>query len=391
MASFVDVLKATITASRKIPTTSAPARASDPKVPLSTSIANLEYFFDSCPITPIHFVYFTCSNRKCTPHIKSFFHEWVVGNKTVYSTLMTDGWSYTYGLTALQLLMYVDKSGVVAFEKAATGAPIQRGNKSIIPRTPKQTQVTVTIGDHITIGISYSKDPNDPLISTHKTSYTLMNTPQVQYERDEIKCNITLYAQPIDATCNCQKPNTNMGTQYANEPLAIPIIQKITDVYKGIVTGGAYKTRRKQKHIYKGIKYIVHDGQVGETRKYIGGSLKLTYKGTGYDDNGFIDFLYKYILSVVASRETGMENITIIYDEESYINTDTNRYICIIYEYTVYEEEERASIYYIDALKAFTAYYAYITPAEKTTSYEKTCFQEFQEDIMQHIPQVVVV
>jgi len=311
---------------------------------------------------------------------------------------MNDGWSYTYGLTALQKLMYVDKSGVIAFEKTTPGAPIQRKNRSIITRTQKQTEVTATIGDHITIGISCSKDPTDPLISTHKTYYTMMNTPQIQYERDEIKCNITLYAQPIDATSKCQKPSTDMGTQYITEPLAIPIIQKITDVYKGIVTGGGYKTRRKHKYVYKGIKHTIYDGpkkgkyiQVGKTRKYIGGSLKLTYKGIGYDDNGFIDFLYKYILSVVASRETGMENITIIYDTESYIDTDTNKYICIIYEYTVREEEERAGIYYIDALKAFMAYYAYITPSEKTTLDEKTCFQEFQEDIVQHIPQVVVV
>jgi len=295
------------------------------------------------------------------------------------------------------MLMYVDKSGVVAFEKERPGAVIQRGNRSIVPRT--LTQVTATIGDHITIGISPSRDPTDPLISTHKTYYTPMNTPNIQYERDDIKCNITLYAQPIDATCKCQKPNTNMGTQYINEPLAIPIIQKITNVYKGIVTGGGgRKTRRNQNYIYKGEKYIVHDGpkkgkyiQVGGTHKYIGGFLKLKYKGIGYDDNGFIDFLYETILSVVAAREPGMENIAIIYDEESYLDTDMNKYICIIYGYTVYEEEERAGIYYIDALKAFTAYYTSITPEEKTTESEKTCAQEFREDIVQHIPQVVAV
>jgi len=368
----------------------------DHKLPLSVSIANLEDFFNSCPITPIYFVYFTCSNRKCIPHIKSFFREWVVANKTVYSILMPNGWSYTYGLKALQLLIYVDKSGVVAFEKESPGAVIQRGNRSIIPRT--QTQVTATIGDHITIGISPSKDPTDPLINTHKTYYTPMNSPHIQYERDDIKCNITLYAQPIDATCKCQKPGTNMGTQYIDEPLAIPIIQKITNVYKGIVTGGGPKIRRKQKYLYKGVKYDVHDGprkgkyiHVGGIHKYIGGSLKLTYKGIGYDGNGFIDFLYETILSVVASRELGMENIAMIYDEESYLDTDTNKYICIIYGYTVYEEEERVAIYHMDALKAFTAYYTYITPEEKTTAYEKTCAEEFREDIVQHIPQVVAV
>ena len=316
----------------------------DHKLPLSASIANLEAFFNSCPITPIHFVYFTCSNRKCIPHVKSFFREWHVVNKTVYSILMPNGWSYTYGLTDLQRLVYVDKSG----EK-------ERGNRSIIPRT--QTQVTATVGDHITIGISPSKDPTDPLISTRKTYYTPMNTPNIQYERDDIKCNITLYAQSIDAT------------QYTNDPLTIQIIQKITNVYKGRVTGGGagHKISRKNP------------------------SLKLTYKGIGYDDNGFIDFLYETILSVVASRELGMENIAIIYDEDSYLDTDTNKYICIIYEYTVYEEEERVAIYHMDAIKAFTAYYTSITPEEKTTESEKTCAQEFREDIVQHIPQVVAV
>ena len=242
------------------------------------------------------------------------------------------------------MLMYVDKSG----EK-------ERGNRSIIPRT--QTQVTATVGDHITIGISPSKDPTDPLISTRKTYYTPMNTPNIQYERDDIKCNITLYAQSIDAT------------QYTNEHLAIPIIQKITNVYKGRVTGGgcSHETRRKRA------------------------SLKLKYKGIGYDDNGFIDFLYTTVFSVVASRELGMENIAMVYDEESYLDTDTNKYICIIYEYTVYEEEERVAIYHMDAIKAFTAYYTSITPEEKTTESEKTCAQEFREDIVQHIPQVVAV
>jgi len=368
-------------------------------VTLPTAIININSFFDTCHETQIHYIYFTCIKNKCIPNLKSKFREWFIYNKPVYSIVkQDDGWSYTYGISSLKKLVYIDNSEIISFEKHPIGAPIDKISKFIIPQKI-QKELTITIGDHITIGIENSIDPYDLLIETHKTYYLQRKTYNIQYKRESIHCDFLLYKQPIDSKIKCNRKIFNMGEQYKNEQNAIPIIQKITNVYKGTMVGGSntpHKLKNK-KHIYKGIQYQIQKGtrngkyiQVGNTRRYIGGSLRLTYNGIGFDD-GFINFLHKYILSIVAEQQSGMEDITIIYDEESYIRQDSNKYICIIYNYTVKEEEERASIYYIDALKAFTAYYTYITPEVATTYYEKTCLQEFHEEILLHIPQVVLV
>jgi len=374
-------------------------------VDLPTAIANLKSFFDSCPTTPVSFVYFTCVDNQCIPKVKSIFHEWFIDNKTVYSIFVPNGWSYTYGISSLKKLLYVDDTGIISFEKQPqlVGAPIHEISKTIMP-LKIQREVTATLGDHITIGIGSSIDPNDLLIDTHKTYYVQRRTPTIQYNRRGIYCDCLLYAQSIESCTKCDGKITNMGEQYKDEPIAIPIIQAITNAYKGTTVGGGSHSNSKKnkpkprKHLYKGVQYDVHNGsrngkyiQVGNTRKYIGGSLKVTYKGTGYDDEGFIDFLHVDVFSVVALKHPGMEGITIIYDEESYITPGSNKYICIIYAYTVHQEEERASIYYIDALRAFTAYYASKPSKVPNTAYENTCLQEFRAEIVQHIPQVVVV
>ena len=363
---------------------------------LTTAITNLRVFFDNCPETRIHYVYFICERNMCIPEIKSTFREWFVNKKAVYSIFKPYGWSYTYGLTSIKKLLYVDNTG-------APGAPIMSTfSKPIISTTPLQTQLTANLGDHITIEVVNSKDPNDLLIQTHKTYYTQLSTPTIQYVRRAIHCDCLLYAKPIDSHLKCIEDKYSMGEKYKDEPLAIPIIQKLTNMCKGMPTGGATQQRHKNKtsktHVYNGVHYEVHDGprngkyiEIGNTRKYIGGSQKLMYKGIGFDSEGFINYLYNRIFSVVAAQQSGMEGITIIYDEQSYIETDSNTYMCVIYEYTVIEEEERASIYYIDALKAFTSYYSYITPESKRTTNEKSCLQEFNEAIVQHIPQIVVV
>lgn len=381
---------------------------------LTTAITNLRAFFDNCPETRIHYVYFICERNKCIPEIKSTFREWFVNKKTVYSIFKPYGWSYTYGLTSIKKLLYVDNTGVVSFQKQPPGAPIQTTSKPIISTTPLQTQLIANLGDHITIGVVNSKDPNDLLIQTHKTYYTQLSTPTIQYGRRAIHCDCLLYAKPIESHLKCIEDKYSMGEKYKDEPLTIPIIQKITNICKGLHTGGATQQRHKNKtskthakthvkthaktHVYNGVHYEVRDGprngkyiEIGNTRKYIGGSQKLMYKGIGFDSEGFINYLYNRIFSVVAAQQSGMEGITIIYDEQSYIETDSNKYMCVIYEYIVNEEEERASIYYIDALKAFTSYYSYITPESKRTPNEKTCLQEFNEAIVQHIPQIVVV
>jgi hypothetical protein len=363
--------------------------------PFPNAVANLKTFFDSCPNTPIRFVYFTCDKMQCVPQIRTRFREWSAASKSVYSIFVSNGWCYTYGISSLKKLLYIDNTGVVSFEKHPPGAPVYT-SKAILSHKP-QKQVTAILGDHITVGISESKNPTDPTINTHKTYYVLMDTPTIQYRRQGIYCDCSLYAQPIDTSTICKYERYSMGEKYKDTPLAIPIIQKITNVYKGITTGGSRKSKPKT-YVHKGVQYEIQQGprngkyiQVGNTRKYIGGSPRLTYKEVGFDDMGFVDFLYKFIFSEVAKQQPGMEDITVIYDEESYISPGSNKYICIIYAYTVKEEEEMASIYYIDALKAFTAYYTYITPEVSRTPYEKTCLQEFHEEIAQHIPGVVMV
>lgn len=365
---------------------------------ISTPIANLKKYFESCPNTRIHYLYFTCVHNKCTPHIKDLFREWSVNRKPIYSIYVPNGWCYNYGISAIKKLLYVDNHGVISFENLPTGAPIHDTNTNTNATIQKTflKPVMTTLGDHITVGISESRNPQDFLIDTHKTYYVQRNTPTIQYKRKSIDCDFHLYSQAIDSETKCDSSTKNIEAQYIDEPFAIPIIQKITNVYKGTISGGKPKQKKKQ-HIYKGVSYEIQNGprkgqfiQLRNRRKYIGGSLKLTYKGTGFDD-GFIDFLHKYIFSVVALQQPGMEGITIIYDEESHIDKDSNKYICIIYDYVIMEEEERASIYYIDALKAFTAYYTYITSEEQRTIYEKRCLYEFNSEMIQHIPQVVVV
>lgn len=70
----------------------------------------------------------------------------------------------------------VKSETVRTFEKQSPGAPIHTSScvkvsrHTIIPAN-NQTELTATLGDHITIDIDVSKYPNDKIIMTHKIFY----------------------------------------------------------------------------------------------------------------------------------------------------------------------------------------------------------------------------
>uniref|UniRef100_A0A6C0KU49 Uncharacterized protein n=1 Tax=viral metagenome TaxID=1070528 RepID=A0A6C0KU49_9ZZZZ len=370
-------------------------------VNLESAISHLKNYFEKLKVTNIHYIYFRYdrTTKKCTPYILDRLREWMVHGSVIYSICTDNGWCYNYGITTLKRLVYVDNKGVVSFEKYLPGAPIDNSSiPSQITSDDNSSEIEGIIGDHITVGIENSRYPNDLLVRSHKTYYVEETAAQnIEYDRFEDTCNFLL-KQSINESTQCTS-RKSMGTQYRNEPLAIPIIKTITDIYKGIQTGGG--TPPKKYYMHKGKEYNIHKGKrggtyirVGNIRKYIGGMRKQMYEGVGFDNDGFLTFLDKYLFSVVIQKYS-IDGITIIYDEDSELQENANKYICIIYEYTyeLIDEKAKASFYYLNAMKAFKAYHAYKIPERERSMMQKSCLQEFLNEsksgFIKNLPQTV--
>lgn len=291
----------------------------------------LRTFLSTLKRSNIRFRYFT--RDMSTPQIAENLLEWKINDELCYIVNgITEPWSYTYSKSSLKNIIV----------NSTTHSNVEEYNSEI-----KIIGGNINQGDHITIGaVKHKSDPN-LWMYTHKTIYNETDDPNI-WVRSIIECNFILSNSIVEDSSKCYNSSENFGYKYASDPLAKEIIINMNKIYCN-------------------------------TYQIKGGHNVIIYKNTGWSDE-FMSFLYRYIILPVKNLRNDLENIIVLYDELSELdeNGNANKHIVFIYEF-----RDIRSVFYIDTLKALTAYYAYInqTTAINITVDESRCLLDFFKSV----------
>jgi hypothetical protein len=352
--------------------------------------ARLDAFINSLPQSTVKFFFFTESDL-VNPKIASNLSEWKIGNTPCFITKgSSPSWSYTYTASSLKALFLNSSTQTEtdAYAGRELHPPLQAGGHG---------GEVIEQGDHVTIGTLKYRGDSNLYMETHKTFYEDPGLDATHtWHRKTIDCKIVMTGniQDSDACYEYKiapKFWDTFAHKYRAEPFTMEIIKAMEKVYCG-----TYKASGGMKEYvkYKGHRYLVRTGKQGGryiqlrdgTKVYnpkmqnvhstqSGGHEPIEYEGTRFSLE-FVQFLCTYVIAPVKDARSDLEGIYILYDELSYFGNSSNRQIVIIYDF----RWPNTSVFYLDALKALTAYYA-SQKGEAATDFEKTTFNTFKVEV----------
>lgn len=338
----------------------------------------LRTFLDGLPKSEIRFRYFT--RNMDGPVIAENMSEWYVGGVQCFIVKgVSEPWSYTYSLPSIKNIITnaTTTSSVVAYEPEKTHGLVTGGNGD-----------DDFINTHITIGVTGYRDDPNLWMKTHKTFYRERDIPNT-WDRSDIECNFILNDDIVNKNTQCyfaNRKSDKFGQTYESDKLTTDVIEQMNKIYCGVSDGGAVSTVPKVYVRHHGNRYLLRKGkrggeyiQLSNGKKVYNRSLKqaggkqtpITYKGAGFSD-GLVDFLYEHVITKVKLYRNDFESAVILYDEQSQLADNANKQIVVMYDF-----RDDFRVFYIDALKAMTAYYASKEPSSSITETERTCYQEF--------------
>ena len=282
--------------------------------------------------THIHIIYFSINYKKnkFSSGSKSTFSRWERKNGVYYITEgVTPGWCYIHNREELGSFVTVgENSGYV--------------------------------GNHLTFGLKPSKEKI--VLKIHDTQYMQNDFPVNEYDRYEEACDIYLEDSedmvPLNRECLYKKGITLESSFTIDKQEVVQDISKILyGSYRKEIEGGLVK---------KGKRGGLYIEEKGHNKRYLtsGGALPISFS-----DDGFIQFITKYVLNPVAALKKNLIGARMIFDEKGELGRTTSKHIVLMYEF----EDVGMHLYLLEAKKAFMAYAAY----RGDTTVEKSCLEEF--------------
>jgi hypothetical protein len=315
----------------------------------------LTQFIEGLPVTRINIVYLNLKDKKNKLFeitLKDTFRLWTRKDDVNYICPGTPGWCYVYVGSDMgnMVRLKIDKEEVYAH-----------------------------IGHHLTFGVILSK--GQIVMRNHHTRYTIDDKLPSQYYRDENTCNVLLEVGkeevlPFDKSC-IHNPNLNIGNVY-DKKLG-KVVQDISRVYYGSYKGGKKQENKGVQVGARGGRYLVKGGK----KVYLGGTC--SYKGVSFSNDDFLKFITDFVIQPVARLKEDLEEVTLIYDEGNELDPKGNKYIIVIYDFV----EVFMHCYYLEAEKAFQAFYAYQNKATANEA-EQGCLQEFLQRVKLDLPVYVL-